>query len=272
MHYYQFNIGDYASHTAHLEPLEDIAYRRMIDWCYLHELPLPDDIEKIAKLIRMREQCTCIADVLQEFFTLDADGYHCFRIDKELAQYKSLSDKRKKAANKRWATDSKASKGDASALQVKSKSNANHKPLTINQEPLTKVRRFAPPALQEVLEYCAQRKNFVDPHRFIDHYTSNGWKVGKNQMKDWKAAVRTWEKSSKQESDKPKNQTPLGRALSDAEQLQAYYANEQASDSYVGQNESTISTQVGGSGGFIDGEWETQPKLPNMVRSNGGFD
>lgn len=55
--------------------------------------------------------------------------------------------------------------------------------------------RFTPPSLTDVQEYCNQRGNKVDPERFIDYYTSNGWKVGKKPMKDWKAAVRTWERS-----------------------------------------------------------------------------
>lgn len=53
---------------------------------------------------------------------------------------------------------------------------------------------FAPPSLEEVRAYCQERGNKVDAERFIDYYTSNGWKVGKNSMKDWKAAVRNWEK------------------------------------------------------------------------------
>ena len=50
------------------------------------------------------------------------------------------------------------------------------------------------PTLEEVKEYCTERGNKVDPERWFDYYTSNGWKVGKNPMKDWKAAVRTWER------------------------------------------------------------------------------
>ena len=66
-----------------------------------------------------------------------------------------------------------------------------------------KRKRFVPPTLSEVSDYCKERNNSVDPERFIDYYESNGWRVGKNPMKDWKAAVRTWEKSSykKQSSD-----------------------------------------------------------------------
>ena len=56
--------------------------------------------------------------------------------------------------------------------------------------------RFTPPTLEEVKSYCLERKNNVDAQRFIDYYSSNGWKVGKNPMKDWTAAVRTWERNS----------------------------------------------------------------------------
>lgn len=55
--------------------------------------------------------------------------------------------------------------------------------------------KFTPPTLEQVRAYCQERNNSVDPERWLDHYTSNGWRVGKNPMKDWKAAVRTWERS-----------------------------------------------------------------------------
>jgi hypothetical protein len=53
--------------------------------------------------------------------------------------------------------------------------------------------KFTPPILEEIQAYCKERKNDVDAQRFIDFYTAKGWMVGKNKMKDWKAAVRTWE-------------------------------------------------------------------------------
>ena len=55
--------------------------------------------------------------------------------------------------------------------------------------------RFKPPRLAEVIAYCQERGNRVDAELFIDHYTANGWMVGKVKMRDWRAAVRTWEKS-----------------------------------------------------------------------------
>jgi len=69
-----------------------------------------------------------------------------------------------------------------------------------------KRKRFTPPTLEEVQAYCAERNNNIDPQHFIDYYTSNGWLVGKNKMKDWKAAVRTWERngySSNKSNSKP---------------------------------------------------------------------
>ena len=57
--------------------------------------------------------------------------------------------------------------------------------------------RFIPPTLEDVQAYCQERKNKVDPGRFIDYYASKGWYVGKNKMKDWRAAVRNWERSEK---------------------------------------------------------------------------
>ena len=67
-----------------------------------------------------------------------------------------------------------------------------------------KSKRFSPPTLLEVEDYCFERKNTVDASKFIDYYTSNGWKVGKNAMKDWRAAVRTWEKTQKNNNNENK--------------------------------------------------------------------
>lgn len=53
--------------------------------------------------------------------------------------------------------------------------------------------RFTKPSVKQLTEYCLERKNTVDPYRFFNHYESNGWKIGKASMKDWKAAVRSWE-------------------------------------------------------------------------------
>lgn len=65
-------------------------------------------------------------------------------------------------------------------------------------------RAFTPPTVSEVQAYCLERGNQVDAERFVDYYTANGWKVGKNPMKDWKATVRNWEK---QDAERAKGQS-----------------------------------------------------------------
>lgn len=61
---------------------------------------------------------------------------------------------------------------------------------------LEKKQNFKKPTIEEIKSYCLERNNGIDPQKFFDFYESNGWKVGKNSMKDWRAAVRTWERSS----------------------------------------------------------------------------
>ena len=66
-----------------------------------------------------------------------------------------------------------------------------------DKESEEKKPRFSPPTLEERKKYIADNKYNVDPERFIDYYTANGWSVGKNRMKDWKAVVRNWDRSQK---------------------------------------------------------------------------
>ena len=89
MHYYQFNIGDYASHTRHLDLLEDLAYRRLLDLYYLHERPLSNDASVVAKQIGMRDHAALVRDVLNEFFEPSDEGYASSRADKEIAHFHS---------------------------------------------------------------------------------------------------------------------------------------------------------------------------------------
>lgn len=64
----------------------------------------------------------------------------------------------------------------------------------------THTANFSPPDIQDVKAYCIERKNNVDPERFIDFYEAKGWTVGKNKMKDWRAAVRNWERNEASKS------------------------------------------------------------------------
>lgn len=65
-------------------------------------------------------------------------------------------------------------------------------------------KKFVPPSVEDVRQYCKERNSLVDPEAFVDFYSSKGWMVGKNHMKDWKAAVRTWERSEGRNGNKVK--------------------------------------------------------------------
>lgn len=108
------------------------------------------------------------------------------------------------ANNKRYANGCKAktkravSKTEANSEQDKSEDEAKEKE-KVKEKVKVKVKDnnkiFKPPTVDDVRAYCTERSNNVDPQSFVDFYESKGWMIGKNKMKDWKAAVRTWERS-----------------------------------------------------------------------------
>ena len=154
MHYYQFNIGDYQSHTAHLSDLEDLAYRRLLDWYYLHETPIPNNLDEIARQIRMRTHTDCIASVLQEFFAKTDQGWINSRADKEIAKTIDKSEKAKMSAKSRWDKPK-----DATAMRTHTEGNATQDTLHITQDTLivskdTRQNRVLTPAcpIQEIID------------------------------------------------------------------------------------------------------------------------
>ena len=85
MIWYKFHIGDYISHTMHLDDAEDLAYRRLLDWYYMSEKPLPLDVALVARRIRLDEDV--VSPVLQEFFEKTKKGFVNARADDEIKAY-----------------------------------------------------------------------------------------------------------------------------------------------------------------------------------------
>jgi uncharacterized protein YdaU (DUF1376 family) len=94
LNYFPFHLGDYAAHTGHLEPMEDLAYRRLLDQYYMREGPLPADIQVTAKLVRMRSMAADVESVLHEFFVLTDAGWTHSRCEAEILH---MQDKQTKA-------------------------------------------------------------------------------------------------------------------------------------------------------------------------------
>jgi uncharacterized protein YdaU (DUF1376 family) len=123
MHYYSFNIGDYASHTRHLTNLEDLAYRRLLDAYYLQEHPLNVGITSVARQINMREYEIEVKAVLEEFFTLTDEGWFHQRVDNEIKHFQA---KRQQASNAGKASAERRNNIRSTDVQPTN----NHKPIT----------------------------------------------------------------------------------------------------------------------------------------------
>ena len=140
MHYYQFNIGDYSSHTKGLSLIEDLAYRRLIDEYYLAEHAFNGCSSDVARLIGLRDNLQEVEYVLNRYFTKDGDYWHHGRIDSDIADYHQKQEKRSNAGKK----SAEARQKSTDVEQVLNECSAsveltnNHKPITINQEPIKK--------------------------------------------------------------------------------------------------------------------------------------
>jgi len=148
-------------------------------WCICHrEGCCPADPEGLARktlcssqyVLQCKQHC-------EPFFELQDGKLYSRRMQEE----KQRSETARKNANERWKqreskpeSESQSERGNANGI---ANSSAKH------------------PSLEDVRAYCAARRNSVDPQQWFDYYEANGWNVGRNPMKDWRAAVRTWERN-----------------------------------------------------------------------------
>jgi len=156
MFFYQFNIGDYQSHTSHLSETEDLAYRRMLDWCYLHERPLPKDPQQIARLIRMPTHSEGIATVLQEFFKEQKEGFVSDRVLFEISRTKEKTEKARSSARKRWDANALPSQSDSNAIPIPQDTNIPI-PKDDIRHPSDTVRQHIPCQHQKVIDLYHQK-------------------------------------------------------------------------------------------------------------------
>jgi uncharacterized protein YdaU (DUF1376 family) len=147
MHYYQFNIGDYSSHTKGLSPIEDLAYRRMIDEYYLSEQAFNGCSTDVARLIGLREYHQEVDYVLGRYFTKEGDLWVHGRIDSDIEDYHQKQEKRSNAGKK--SAEARQNKspvqqvlnGCSSSVELTN----NYKPITNNQELIVKDKAIGKP-------------------------------------------------------------------------------------------------------------------------------
>jgi len=203
MHYYQFHIGDYKSHTHHLSHYEDLAYRRLLDFYFLHEQPIKH--RDIARQIGMRDHEEDVMTVLNEFFISTPEGFVNPRADKEIKQYKEFSAAGKRGAAKRWGTP--PDEGANSPPNATPIATNNHKPLTNNQEKKALGKRlandFSFPLEWE--QFCKETRPELHPTRTFDQF-KDYWiaQAGQKGVKlDWFATWRNWVRTTNAPKQNP---------------------------------------------------------------------
>jgi len=199
MHFYQFHIGDYKSHTSHLTPMEDLAFRRLLDFYYLHEHPIKH--RDIARQIGLKDFEQDVLTVLEEFFLSTDAGFVNPRADKEIAKYREFSEAGKRGAAKRWGTNGEAN-SPPNAIPI---ATNNHKPITINHKPKvesTRGSRLSPDfcLTEEWKDFCQQDRPDLNPSKVFESF-KDYWiaKAGQQGVKlDWFATWRNWVRSQNQ--------------------------------------------------------------------------
>lgn len=210
MHYYQFHIGDYKSHTSHLTVIEDCAYRRLLDFYYLNEKPINQ--RDVARQINMREYEQDVLTVLNEFFISTPDGFVHPRADREIGKYKEFIEAGKRGAAKRWAmpTQSQPIREGNSPPNATPIATNNHKPLTTNHI-------NTPNGVEELVwqDWVAFRKKRRAPvtERVIEGLANEGKAAGMSLndvlkecvVNGWQSFKADWVKNKQTNADRLSN-------------------------------------------------------------------
>ena len=198
--YLQLYVADYLADTAHLSTLEHGAYLLLIMNYWQRGEPFSAKDQqtlnrRLASVARMDAQAfDQIKETLAEFFVVQENTWVHPRIERDLDAVRAKSTKAK-AAGKASAM-ARLSKRSTDAEQTLNHIDTDTDTDTEKEKPTRSQARarFVPPTVDQVRDYCTERGNTINPEAFVDHYTANGWRVGKTPMKDWQAAIRTWEK------------------------------------------------------------------------------
>ena len=178
MHYFKFNIGDYARSTRHLSNEEDLAYRRLLDMYYETEAPIPLETQWVARRLRIASDVVEI--VLTDMFERTEDGWRHARCDADIAEYHRKAE-RNRANGKgggRPKTVTNKPKENPVGFQSEPSGNLNHKPLTTNQEPLLHSNECMPET------DVSDDDEKLDPSHVVDFWNQTAVTLGKPKVRD----------------------------------------------------------------------------------------
>jgi uncharacterized protein YdaU (DUF1376 family) len=199
MHYFPFHIGDYKSHTHHLNMIEDLAYRRILDHYYLHEVPIKQ--REIARQIGMRDNEQEVLSVLDEFFVSTDEGFINPKADKIIASYHEMVAAGKRGAAKRWLNPADA---HPIATPIPTPiATINHKPKPINTA--TSVATpdgVSPDVWEEFIKHRKAQRAVVTPlvmQGIAKEASKAGWSLNdalqETIVRGWKSFKADWVKN-----------------------------------------------------------------------------
>ena len=176
-------FNGYHSYLDSMEPLGDAERGRLFTACLLYS--------KTGEVMELRGNERFVFPTMRSQIDRDKAAYEA-KCEKNRANGKKAGERTAPNDSERYRTLPNAPQGKG-----KGEGKGEGKGIEIGAAP-----RFSRPSLEDVTAYCRERGNGVDAQRFIDYYTANGWRVGKQPMKDWRAAIRTWEGREKKSASR----------------------------------------------------------------------
>lgn len=212
--WFPFYYGDYLKDTMQLSAERHGIYLLLMIHCWQNGF-IEDDIDSLSIISKVSTDNLSLKYILDRYFTQKEEKYYQKRITKERERAednkKKRSEKARKAANIRWkdhapsnATSNQQAMPQGMPETCPSSSSSSSQLSSTSKPPLNNKegekspsrKKFVIPTIFELKGYCNEKKYPVDCEAFLLHYESNGWLVGKNKMKSWKASLGTWNKNS----------------------------------------------------------------------------
>jgi len=223
MNYYKFHIGDWVLHTSHLTLIEEAVYRRLIDFYYTTEKPIPQETELVIRRLRLGSHADIVEQMLKEFFTLENNAWQNRRANAEIKRYNDRVNTAQvngklggRPKQKQLVKTKSVSKDNPDVTEPKpnGKLTTNHKPLTTNQEPLSSKSAVAPQnkvkadakkgtrlseswkPSEDLAKAIADKEGFTAEQVAHEFYQFRNHWLGESGQKackrSWDAAFRKW--------------------------------------------------------------------------------
>jgi uncharacterized protein YdaU (DUF1376 family) len=200
---YPMYAQDFDMDTKDWTALEIGIYIRWLNYEWING-SIPSDITRLARIAGIDPR-TCRAAkavVLNKFvFDSETNMYTNRRMEEERGKQEFFKESQRLKGIKSGEKRKKKVNRGSTGVQPKHEPNVNLSSSSSFSSSLIQknnnIYREFPPKIDNIKNYCLERKNGINAETFFDHYESRGWMIGKNKMKDWSAAVRTWERNNK---------------------------------------------------------------------------